>query len=55
MNNNILIINFSLGLLLGYISSYMYNYSIFLYYTVFVPQSIILFIIINYKFKEVRE
>jgi hypothetical protein len=41
------ILNFAVGLIIGCISLPMWNYSKFLYYTVFSVQAIILFILIN--------
>ena len=41
------ILNFVVGLILGCISVPMWNYSKFLYYTVFCVQAVILFILIN--------
>jgi len=43
------ILNFGTGLILGCISVPMWNYSKFLYYSVFCVQAIILFILINSK------
>jgi len=40
-------LNFSAGLTLGAIGSFMYQYSKFLYYTVFSIQTMIIFILIN--------
>jgi len=41
------ILNFVTGLILGCISVPMWQYSKFLYYTIFVIQSVILYILIN--------
>ena len=41
------ILNFGTGLILGCISVPFWNYSKFLYYTVFCIQAVILFILIN--------
>jgi hypothetical protein len=40
-------LNFGIGLMLGCISVPMWNYSKFLYYSIFCVQTIILFILIN--------
>ena len=47
MNRNT--INFGAGILLGSISIAMWNYSQFLYYTVWCVQTIIIYILINYE------
>ena len=41
------ILNFGIGLILGCISVTMWNYSKFLYYSVFCVQAVILYILIN--------
>ncbi len=50
------LINYLAGMTLGVISTYMLEYSEFLYYTVFTIQAIIIYILINfsipYKFKK---
>lgn len=43
------ILNFGTGLILGCISVPMWNYSKFLYYSVFCVQAVILYILINYS------
>ena len=47
MNKNLL--NFGIGLLLGCIAVFMWEYSKFLYYSVFAVQTIIIYILINYN------
>jgi len=41
------VLNFGLGLIFGVISVFMWEYSHFLYYSVFLPQTTCIFIIIN--------
>jgi len=41
-------INFSAGMILGVIGQAMFKYSVFLYYSVFCVQVVIIFILINY-------
>jgi hypothetical protein len=42
-------LNFATGLILGFISVPIWQYSEFLYYTVFLIQTVILYILINLK------
>ncbi len=43
------LINFCSGLVLGVIAVYMWQYSKFIYYTVFVIQTTIIYILINWE------
>lgn len=48
------LINFMVGVVLGVIGVFMYTYSKFLYFTVFVPQALIWYIIINFSVNKKR-
>ena len=47
MNKNIL--NFGMGIIYGVFAVFMWEYSKFLYITVFAPQLIMIYILINYN------
>lgn len=53
MNKNT--INFGVGILLGVIGIAMWNYSQFLYYTVWVVQTIIIYVLINHEIPRSRK
>ena len=45
------ILNFGIGIIFGVIAVFMWRYSPFLYYTVLIPQAVVIFILINYPSK----
>ena len=53
--NNSSTINFSLGMIMGILAAYIYNFSKLYYFIIFCPICITLFISINYNLKNERQ